>query len=565
MKKALATILVAALGLFCIPACSEYSEGLKGDLNGDGHLSQQDIQLLENLIDSGSSNAKGDLNDDGRVDDQDLEELKDLVCRANGAGRDDEGECCFTADDGTVCCDAGYDGDFEDCTPPNVECRADSDCDLNCPAACVNGKCKCIGTCDSDDDCFPLNCPAFCNGQGRCECKVFCDDDRDCDFISKCRSVCGQAGYCVCDDACLGQGEGFMGDPHEHNCCPGLEPIEYAEYWSGECAYVDCLCFVCAACGNDACEAGENPCNCPRDCGECAPGDVRYHYCGDGQKVFWCRCDQDAVWQCIDSPENQCGQDLCADVSCDTGYVCDPKSGDCVIDCRLANCDPGENCIVCAEGELCDMDTGLCVPDPCYQVTCPEGQHCREGLCVPDDCIEEGGKFESFDNINPCCAGLVPVPDHFPENGSCVGPNCPCFVCTRCGTDEGVCSLGENRCNCPQDCVTANNCTADECITGVGHDYWLVDCTCPLEHMPELPSGPHAVTQDGCALRFEGVVADLVGDQGCIDHDIIYTRNGCQGHVSAAGVSRTIYFNCPWSNTNDTQQNCTLFLDDWID
>jgi hypothetical protein len=558
MKKALTIIMAAAAALFCIPSCSEYGEGLSGDLNGDGHLSQKDIQLLENLIQEGSHNRKGDLNDDGKVDQDDLEELKDRVCEANGAGRNEQGECCFTSNDQTVCCDAEYDGDFEECTPPNVQCEVDSDCALNCPAACVNGKCRCIGTCDGDDDCFPLNCPAFCNDQGTCECKIFCRADDDCAFISKCRSVCGDAGYCVCDDTtCLGQGQDFMGDPQNHDCCPGLQP---AEYWAGECAYVDCLCFVCAACGNDACEAGENPCNCPADCGQCVPGDIRYHYCGDGQKVFWCECKSDATWECINSPETQCGQDLCAEVSCNQGYVCDPKSGDCVIDCRLANCDPGQNCIVCAESELCDPDSGLCVPDPCYQVSCSPGFHCQEGSCVADNCLPEGGKFESFQNENPCCAGLVPVPDHFPENGTCVGPNCPCFVCTRCGTDEGVCSLGENRCNCPQDCVTAHNCTAQECVS-VARDY-AVSGTCPA-----IPAGNpmHRIDQAACALTFSGVLADVLGESGCIDHSVIYTQNGCQGMVTVTGASRTMYFTCPWSNSNDTQANCTVFLDDLLD
>jgi hypothetical protein len=320
------------------------------------------------------------------------------------------------------------------------------------------------------------------------------------------------------------------------------------------------LCFVCAACGNNACEAGENPCNCAEDCGQCVPGDVRYHYCGDGTKVFWCQCLDDATWECINSPESQCGQDLCANVDCDTGYVCDPKSGDCVIDCRLVNCGPDQNCIICPEGELCDMDTGLCVPDPCYQVTCPQGQHCEEGACVPDSCIEEGGKFESFENINPCCEGLVPVPDHFPENGSCVGPNCPCFVCTRCGTDEGVCSLGENRCNCPEDCVTAHNCTAAECIQVRGE--YVISGTCPgITNDAQM----HTIAQTGCSLEFGDGLTDLLGATGCIDHDVIFTLKGCQGRVTVTGVSRTMYFTCPWANSNDSQQNCTVFLDDMID
>jgi hypothetical protein len=526
MKKAMTVILMAAVALFCIPACSEYAGDLQGDLNGDGHLTQKDIELLKSLIQEGSNNEKGDLNDDGRVDNDDLDELKNKVCDANGAARNDSGDCCFTSNDNTVCCDQDYDGDFEECTPPNIECVVAADCALDCPTACVDGKCRCIGACDSNDDCFPLNCPAFCNDLGTCECKVFCKQDDDCAFIGKCKSVCGNAGYCVCDDTtCLGQGQGFTGDPQNHNCCPGLDPIVYAEYWNGECAYVDCLCFVCAACGNGACEDGENPCNCPRDCGECVPGDIRYHYCDNGQKVRWCECGNDATWQCIDSPEVAC-------VECVPGEE------------RLFECPDGTLVPWCTCGDSGDW----------YCITSPEM------ACEQNQCLVEGEKFESFQDENPCCAGLVPVPDHFPDNGTCVGPNCPCFICTRCGTDAGVCSLGENRCNCPQDCVGANNCTAKDCIRVPG-DY-VVSGTCPgIPNEAQM----HCITQTDCSLTFSDVLANVLGASGCIDHNVIYTQKGCQGMVTVTGVSRTMGFTCPWANSDGTQSNCTVSLDDMID
>jgi hypothetical protein len=206
----------------------------------------------------------------------------------------------------------------------------------------------------------------------------------------------------------------------------------------------------------------------------------------------------------------------------------------------MVNCGPDQNCIVCGEGEICDMDTGLCVPDT--------------------TCIGEGGTFESFQNENPCCSGLVPVPDHFPENGTCVGPNCPCFICTKCGTDEGVCSLGENRCNCPQDCVTAWNCTANACTQMPGQ--YAVSGTCP--NIP-TDNQMYGILQSDCELEFQDVIGDLLGIKGCVDHEVIYTLKGCQGLVTVTGVSRTMYFTCPWSNSNNTQETCTVFLDDMID
>lgn len=515
MKKALVIILVGLAALFCIPSCNGESEGLLGDLDGDGHLTSSDIALMEDLIEQGSNDKEGDLNNDGQVDSNDLDELKDGVCESNGAQRNAQGNCCYQQNDNTVCCDTNYDGDFNQCTPPVQSCTDNAACEnIDCPAFCNQaGECECQNVCADDSDCMPLNCPAYCNANNECECKVPCESNDDCAFLSKCQAQCNNAGFCECStDECAGEGERIFGplEANQLRCCEGLEPVECLQYpnnqgnntcipWDGE------ICHICVACGDGDCGTGENPCNCPADC---AP----------------------------DCRQNN---------SCSEGYVCDPETGDCVVDCRMVNCGPDQNCIVCGEGEICDMETGLCVPDT--------------------TCIGEGGTFESFQNENPCCAGLVPVPDHFPENGTCVGPNCPCFICTKCGTDDGSCSLGENRCNCPEDCVTAHNCTANECIDGVGHDYWLVESSCPLDNMPVLPSGPHAITQDGCSLGFEGVVADLVGDRGCMDHDIIFTLKGCQGHVTAHGVSRTIYFICPWSNSNNTQETCTIFLDDMID
>ncbi len=74
---------------------------------------------------------------------------------------------------------------------------------------------------------------------------------------------------------------------------------------------------------------------------------------------------------------------------------------------------------------------------------------------MPDapGCLGEGEQGEEPNE--QCCAGLTPVPantpiDPFDPDTACASPNCPCFVCTRCG--NGVCGTGENLCNCESDC-----------------------------------------------------------------------------------------------------------------
>lgn len=555
MRWTMRMALIGALG-FGLLGCSDYDSRPSGDLDGDGHLTDQDVALLEALIDQGGDDAAGDLNGDGQVDADDLALLRQRVCEANGGELGDDGRCCTTADDGTVCCDSELDGDFEHCTPPELDCEADADCDpLNCPARCIDGRCRCEDVCADDEDCQMLDCPAFCDDSGRCQCKIPCAANDDCAFISRCRSVCGDDGHCICDDDCLRAGEEFFPeDPDaEPNCCPGLEPIELADYHNGQCAYLDCICYVCAACGDGICGAGENPCNCEQDCGQCRPGDERLYTCPDGSQVPWCHCSEDGQWACIRSPENACehlechpGNErtyLCPDGEEVFWCECDHQGVWQCIDspesqCSTQECAPGdERFYTCPDGSqvpwcICDEDAiWMCInspenacADPCAGVVCDDGFHCEDGSCVPDQCLGEGEQFEDFDTAGKCCDGLVPIPVAVAENGTCSSPNCPCYVCARCGTDGGVCSTGENRCNCPQDCVGADHCSAEDCLN-IEREY-MVDGDCPglpLGQMDRIAQGV------GCAAM------DARGEGDCDLHlGVIWNGEAC---VNISGCS----------------------------
>ena len=65
----------------------------------------------------------------------------------------------------------------------------------------------------------------------------------------------------------------------------------------------------------------------------------------------------------------------------------------------------------------------------------------------------EGDKFELNSPMKDfiCRPGLKAVSAATESNdGGCGWPMCYCYVCTKCGDTK--CGIGENRCNCPEDC-----------------------------------------------------------------------------------------------------------------
>ena len=92
--------------------------------------------------------------------------------------------------------------------------------------------------------------------------------------------------------------------------------------------------------------------------------------------------------------------DLCANVTCDTGFTCNDTTGECeenVDPCDGVTCNDSSNCTedtcddtgtcvftsICEDNELC-VD-GECV-DLCLDVTCDEGMTCdpATGDCIDD-------------------------------------------------------------------------------------------------------------------------------------------------------------------------------------
>jgi hypothetical protein len=60
--------------------------------------------------------------------------------------------------------------------------------------------------------------------------------------------------------------EGEAAEGKEARCCEGLEAIPAGRLENGACRPAPPSVRICARCGDGACGAGEDPCNCPGDC-----------------------------------------------------------------------------------------------------------------------------------------------------------------------------------------------------------------------------------------------------------------------------------------------------------
>ena len=342
-----------------------------------------------------------------------------------------------------------------------------------------------------------------------------CKSDAECDDGDECTSdKCDtDSGECfnifepvLCPD-CLEEGAQFEAEDPTGVCCEDLEPIPEVQAENGECFFLDCLCWVCADCGNHYCDEGENHCNCPDDCdepeneckeegGSCLPPGVGNGECPKGmyeEKIPGCPMDDlccfEAEVECVPEGVNK-GVGGDAPPCCD-GLVSipvanyQPETGVCAQVSGLAVCsqcfnhvceEEWENPCNCEQdcpwpkNECFDMD-GECLesegivpgPDICPPgftyldvAGCDEGQVCCQsgGPCLGEGELYETGGGEP---PPPCCEGLVGVPQSQPfvDEGEPCGTVPGVNVCTDCG--DGHCATWESSCNCEEDCPPVVN------------------------------------------------------------------------------------------------------------
>jgi len=186
-------------------------------------------------------------------------------------------------------------------------------------------------------------------------------------------------------------------------------------------------------CGNGTCDTGEDPCNCPDDCGADTCGNG---CCGAAENA--CLCEED----CPDI----CGNNCCG--SQETPCTCPADCGEDI--CGNACCGPEET--------ACDCETDC--PDICGDGCCTGG----ENSCgCPGDCGEEvcGNGF--------CCA--------IKGEDAC---DCEedCSDRVLCG--DGCCGSAEGCETCPDDCGACGELGPDGGTGGEGSD----GCSCAVGNAP---------------------------------------------------------------------------------
>ncbi|MCB9639738.1 MAG: VWA domain-containing protein [Myxococcales bacterium] len=259
----------------------------------------------------------------------------------------DDDDCDGKVDEGLVrkcqtACGEGEQtclrGDWNTCTAPQPRPEICNELDDDCDGKVDEG----TASCDNGAKCVSSGCRPKCRNS-ECPQGQSCEDGY---CVGKtCTNVACPDGYVCkdgrCEDLCVGV------------TCPGDQLCR-----RGRCVPPDCYAYGCEPgkqCVNGKCVA--DPCA-GKTC-------ASQEYCREGQCISVCNCADDEVCKDDKCEKNTCDDQTCsgADETCREG-VCQKR-------CPEGACHGGQYC-----------KDGVCVHDPCANITCPAGTVCRSGHCT---------------------------------------------------------------------------------------------------------------------------------------------------------------------------------------
>jgi len=386
---------------------------------------------------------------------------------------DDENEC--TDDDCSPEFGCVFEANILLCDDGNKCTNGDACADGNCGGAAIvcddDNPCT-ADSCDENEGCIyePLEGIIPCDDGDLCTDEDVCDDG-DCHGVA---IACDDENECTAD-TCEPE-SGCVYTPAEGEPCEDNNP-----------------CTVDDLCVGEACQSGENVCQCEEDdhCKQFEDGDVCNGtlICVDAE----CVLAPDSVIECDTSGDTQC-----------TFTVCNPISGACAaISAGYGTPCDDEN--ACTIGETCMQ--GLCIGG--ILASCDDDNPCTDDLCEPGSgCVYEAVLDQACDDGDWCTDA------DYCLDGVCLGgPN----SCT-CDTDENCLDYDDgNACN------GTLSCQEGVCVTPPGS---IVECS--------EPSGP--CSQIFCN-PYTGICEedDLPDGLPCDDEDACTMDDICVGGVCVGG------------------------------
>jgi prepilin-type N-terminal cleavage/methylation domain-containing protein len=191
-------------------------------------------------------------------------------------------------------------------------------------------------------------------------------------------------------------------------------------------------------CGDSDCDADEDPCSCPKDCGT--------------QTL-----SEQASFNCNDGVDNDCdGNTDCADTDCVADASCAGVCGD-------SNCDAGENACNCS------ADCGAAAISETGDTACADG--------LDNDC---DGQIDCNDSECSAASSCVSICG----DGSCNAGEGPC----NCSTDCGAAPVTEANCEDSEDndCDGDVDCDDSDCN---GDEACVAACDCDGDYADNFETG----------------------------------------------------------------------------